>query len=246
MKRTFKITILISEILYHIADIGIVDTSGNEGIYYHPKENIRKQYGIDITTQKIAGRLDHISFHADGTIHTKYKEINRSRNSTSKIPLRKPIDLKIPGGLLPTKQNQITPLIIDSVYQNENTWLLPSIQKKENLSKNIWSLEKITEFSILSFLVDKEMNHINLLKLQEFNKLYTHQLTLDIPFLQKWKILFCLTWQTMPEIFPESLANFDLYCDRQTNPYFPRNIIAGPTPLAFEHLFFGRSILMPK
>lgn len=245
MKSTHSIEIILSDICYHVANIVIDQTIEKESIYYIPKENIVIDYGFDINEQKQAGRIDHFSFHANGAAHTKYKSINRAKKHANKLPIYRKIG-NLPEGLIPNKKNQFTPLMIDSIFQNNESWNLPIIPCNETFKANPWSFTSLTEFSIIVFLTDISKNPIELLHQSEFKKMNIHIASLNIPFLQKWKIVACLSWQTLPEIFPESLSIFGLsYKPKKIESFF-RQLVPGPNQKAFDHLFLGRSLMMPK
>jgi hypothetical protein len=241
MKKRESIFLKICNETYHIADIVLDFTKDDESIYYVLKEKTTNQLGKDLNTGKIAGCLDHFSFHSDGNVHSKYKQFNRSKNKTNTPSLYKEIG-KLPDGLFPKNHKLISPLIIDSIFKNCEEW--PLLPTKD--SKTAWKFDSLTELSVLIFLMDSNTNHIQLLHQKGLGCLKIHEVALRIPFLHNYDVVVCITPFTIPEVFPESLPNFGLYCERNFCQNFSRQIVCDPPPLAFEHLCYGRSIILPN
>jgi hypothetical protein len=244
MQGSEKINLVFSGITFTAANISLDLQKGKEAIYYTPKEDVQTSVVYDVNAKTIAGRLDHFSFHADGNVHAKYKEKNRTKKGLSKLPLYYHIG-KLPDGLFPKNKKIITPLIVDSIFTNSGEWPVPPSHDQMPDSYH-WSFAELQELSLLIFLVDRTFTHDILHQYEMFQKLIFHNTALRIPFVDDWELLVCASSQTLPEIFPESLSTFGLSCKRKICPHFSRQIIAGPKPLTFKHLSFGRSIVMPK
>jgi len=148
------------------ATISLDFREGREAIYYSPKENVTNSLGYDLNAETTAGRLDHYSFHSNGKVHAKYKEKNRIKSRSDKPSLYREVG-KFPGGLLPQENRAITPLIIDSIFLNHEDWSLPVIHSLQS-SSCPWTFEGLREVSLLVFLVDHRLEHINLTQKKEF------------------------------------------------------------------------------
>ena len=241
MKKCEPIFLKICGETYHIADVVLDFEEGNESIYYVLKEKAVDQLGKDLNTNKMAGRPDHFSFHVDGSVHQKFKRFNRSKNKPNKSPLYTKIG-KLPGGLFPEDRRLFTPLIIDSIFKNRGEWPMPPAMD----ARVPWEFNGLTELSVLLILMDSNTNHIHLLHQRELGCLKIHEAAFRIPFLQNYDVVACITPFTIPELFPESLPNFGLHCERTLCQDFSRQIVCGPSPLAFEHLCYRRSIILPS
>jgi len=241
MQKTEPIVLKICETSYHIANVTLDFKEDNENIYYSPKESITEQIGKDLNFDVIAGRPDHFSFHTDGRVHLKYKSVNRSKGKSAQIPLYHEIG-KLPGGLFSTNRSLFTPLIIDSIFMNRDEWPMPRTQS----TVTPWTFGDLREISLLLFLMDANTSHAQLLLEEVFRKLDLHEAALRMPFFQGHDVVACVTHHTLPEIFPESLSNFGLHCERTDSHDFSRQLVVGPPPFAFKHLCYKRSIVMPQ
>ncbi len=245
MQQSEKINLVLSGITFTASNLSLELQKGKEAIYYSPKENIQTPIAYDINAKITAGRIDHYSFHIDGNVHVKHKEINRSRkDKSSRPPLYHHIG-RFPDGLFPQTDQTVTPLIVDSIFMNSEEWPMPP-SPNQMPNSYYWSFEELKQISLLVFLVDRKFQHNYLHQLKMFQELIFHKAAFRIPFVDDWELLICTSPQTLPEIFPESLSTFGLSCERQICPHFSRQIVPGPKPLTFEHLSYGRSIVMPR
>ena len=234
------IYVSLNDILYHVADIST--GTDKQEIFYSPKESAESETGWDLKKRKVAGRIDHISFHQDGNVHVKYKKINRDIKGVKKPPLREPIG-KLEGGLLPGKGAPFTPLIIDSIYRVDDQWLLPTPQ---SAVRSHWSVTgELDQYSLLLLLVEKSRESLDIFKIKGFQNIFVQQSVVEIDVFDQWKIAVFFAANTLPILPSEHCEKFGLTFGSHEATEFGRNIVV-PNMLAFEHLAIGRSVWAPK
>jgi hypothetical protein len=181
MQRSEKITLVFSGITFTASNISLDLQKGKEAIYYSLKENVQIPIAYDINAKTTAGRIDHYSFHIDGNVHMKYKEKNRSRkDNSSRPPLYHHIG-RFPDGLFPQTNQTVTPLIVDSIFMNNEEWPMPP-SSNQAPSSYYWNFEELKQISLLVFLVDRKFKHDYLHQLKMFQEVIFHQAAFRIPF----------------------------------------------------------------
>lgn len=239
MCDNYEIAVTLSGVNYHIASVGV--SKFKKEIFYSPKI-IKSDLGCDLNYDKIAGAIDHFSFHEDGRIHATFKATNRDKKNRSKLPLHYQLG-EFPGGVIPNSSSKVRHLVIDSTYQVDNKWFLQTFDNKD---KFICALDQINQFSLLVLLIHESVDSLSILHLKEAEKLQVNKQYFEIQIYREWKIVAYITWQTMPRVLPQSLSLYGLSFRPGKEEQFSRHIIVPPTPLAYEHLGFGRSeILFP-
>lgn len=109
----------------------------------------------------------------------------------------------------------------------------------------ICALDQFDQFSLLCVLMHTSKDSLSILGLKEAARLQINKQYHQIPVYNEWKIVVYVTWQTMPRILPQSLSLFGLSFRPGKEEQFSRHIIMPATPSAYEHLGFGRSVVLP-
>lgn len=147
--------IIIQKNSYKIGSLNFKLRPGEEEFYYqfdYPEGTKNKFYNY--TLQKIMGRLDHITFHKDGTVQLSLKDKKMKHLGINKMP---------DSTFIPSNSDTITPLLIYSIYQNNGKYYLPlSNNELNNGEDNLWTRsnvwEKSKNFSIILFLTPEKIN----------------------------------------------------------------------------------------
>lgn len=217
--KNHKVEIILSGVRYRLAELGVVDLSNAKDIYYHPKENANSDIGFDINHGKQAGRLDHISFHNDGSVHGTYKRKNRKAKNASKPPLREKIG-SLGRPLVPQDKSTETLLLHDTIYKTDGLWPLPQL-KPEPDSPIYWSFSDISSFKILVYLVHESKNIYELYK----NSDVVDKFFQVIPVFDEWQIILLLSLDTRPMIAHEAIIRYNPQA--YSKPEFIYNRIIG-------------------
>lgn len=232
------INTILSAMPYHIATVDVNDS--RKELFYRPMLVSQSNIGHDLEKNAFAGVIDHISFHADGNYHLKYKAINRAKKHDRKLPLYD-LEGRFPGKLIPDNPNKFKPLIIDSLYQKNGQWQLP-IHRTALPHPILWDFSGIERFSIMVFLLHQQRDPLELFYSAGMEYLHFHRYYLQMQCFGVWKIVVIATWQTLPEIHAKDLPSFGL---SSSNENFGRSLLV-PNKLAFEYLSLGRSIIFSK
>jgi hypothetical protein len=230
-----QITVRVGDITRHIATISI--GRNKDEFFYSPREASSFDVGWDFNCKRYAGRIDHISFHQDGTIHIKYKNDNRAKNGRFKPPLRKEIG-RLLGGFLPSNGSTYTPLLIDSVYEiNETSILAPNADSGEKAN---WEFADIDQFSIFVFLAESGKKALEILNKPDFQHIYAQKSFVEVDINGKWKLVIFLVANTLPVFNEECFEKCGVEFGGSAPSKFGRNLVV-PNESVLLHFAYGRS-----
>jgi len=146
-----KLTIKKNNKIYEVCSMNV--NMNKQEFYYtflYPKVMPSRMYNY--TEQKWTGRPDHISFHADGTVHLRLKDDKRIHA----------VQMSDHSFLPSTKK--ITPLLIHSVFERQGEYIVPKTSELKPISSDrLYTvrnclIENCQNFSIILFLVPENIN----------------------------------------------------------------------------------------
>ncbi len=173
---------------YYIATLSI--PSGKKEMFYriaYPSEF--PAIAKDVNLNRHAGKPDHISVHENGRMQMTYKNHRRNSQEIHKFMGQTP-DL----AFLPQDKNLLTPLFMDNIYLSENVaWQLPTY-KGHHAQTITWKIKERQHFSVLTFLIHKDLSPSLYLNQNGFSPLWHPDTTLyAIEIFAEWKILVLLS-----------------------------------------------------
>lgn len=225
-----KINIMLSGIIYYVASLNI--NRDTQEIFYSPKST-NKDCGWDLNQNKMGGTIDHFSFHKNGKVHGKFKEINRDKKNRGKMPLYQ--NKGTFSGGIPNELNKVRHMVIDSIYQIDGKWFLESITDN---NEYICALEGFNQFSLVLVLMPRLSSAFDVLHCDGIACLQVKEDFLEIPINSDWKVVVYITWQVLPRITSESITLPSFNSQQRFN----REIVVPSTPLAYQHLSLCRLV----
>lgn len=164
MNHQYKMIASKNGCFYHFASLEF--KLKNRELIYIVKMNHDKKFvqykDFETGKTKIEKKIDHFSFHKDGTVHLVYK--NKKNKSKHR-------DRRKVKNFFNLKEDNYAPLLIHSVCFSQKLNLLPKIDKIDSLSF-VFETNDLEKFSIVMFSVGKSVNYKMMLSSHGFEEVF--------------------------------------------------------------------------